>query len=438
MEKPQEQILLDQEENELDIEVQELQIESLDFWTLSFLREHIDMPERIDFSPDEELQQIKKAVAESPEEDQSNQRMLLMASFRRRLKILRENMAQAQLELEIFIRENPETNIKELSQTVEEIAGQNNISAQKRYLLDAARSYLKAHTDIINTIQTYKGRYPDSWQAELFRDLFKQPPRGQIEIEAMPMNIYIKIGNIEDYVIANGAPENIARSSGGAFLNGKFPKVKALSGKILIENVSLNNPKYSEKVIKPHEEEHSIHRNIYPRSAFIKGENDWLRDLGYNREIELPLFNAVLNKSITNIFLGYWLYEAKTEILAYMKTGINIDRIKQVLIDPNGLYNYLDKGREHHQNWFIGHLKASEITANGSDNHRLTEEEIKAMYSSSLEDAWHKRYLPMLEETFQILEKILAHYGSDKYPEIIRLLSQEPINKWPRLAKILS
>lgn len=67
MEKLNEQIPPDQEESELDIETQELQVEDLDFWTLSFLREHIDMPERVDFNPEEELEKIKKVVAESPE-----------------------------------------------------------------------------------------------------------------------------------------------------------------------------------------------------------------------------------------------------------------------------------------------------------------------------------------------------------------------------------
>lgn len=73
-----------------------------------------------------------------------------------------------------------------------------------------------------------------------------------------------------------------------------------------------------------------------------------------------------------------------------------------------------------------------------ADNDYLTEEEIKNLYSSSLEKAWHGKYLPMIEKVFQTLEKILSYYGPDKYPEIMRLLAQEPINKWPRLAKILS
>jgi hypothetical protein len=438
MEKIIEQIPPSQEEGELDIETTELQVEDLDFWTLSFLREHIDMPERIDFDPEEELEKIKIAVAESPKDQQSNQRLSLMKSFRKRLKILRENMAQAQLELEHFIRVNPQASKHELFKIVEEIANKNSVSDQVDYLKDAVDSYCLAHINIVNTVQDYKTRHSNNWQAQLFEDLFGQPPRGQIEIETMPINLYIKINDIEDYVIANGASENVARNSGGASLSKEFPKVKRLSAKVLIENTSLTNLIDSERRIKLHEEEHSIHENIYPRSAFIKGEQSWLRDVGSNREIELPLFNKVIHESITNILLGNWLYNAKTEILAYMKNNKSIAYIKELLTDPHGLYNFQDNDKEHHQNWFLGHLNNAKIKIRGLSNERLDEENIRTIYANALEDVWHKRYLPMLEKAFKALDKMLSNYGPDKYPEIMRLLAQEPINKWPRLAKILS
>lgn len=438
MEKITEQIPPDQEESELDIETQELQVEDLDFWTLSFLREHIDMSERIDFNPEEELEKIKKAVAESPENEQSNQRFFLMRSFKRRLKLLRENMAQAQLELENFIRINPKADKNELLLTVEEIVNRNNVSAQTSYLREAALQYFQAHTSINDTVETYKTCYLDTWQTKLFEDLFGQPPKSQIEIETMPMNLYIKIRNIEDYVLAFGSSNNIARNSGGGSLNREFPKVKKLSAKVLIENTSIVSPEHAERRIKPHEEEHSIHKNIYPRSAFVKGEQDWLKDIKPNQEIELPLFNTIMHGSITNLLLEDWLWGTKTEILAYMKNDIRIDALEQLLTDPHGLYHYLDNHREYYQNWFSGHLKRNGITVLGFNNYHLTEKEIKIMYSDSLTEAWEKRYLQMLEKTFRALQLLFKYYGPDKYPEIMRLLAQEPITKWPRLAKILS
>lgn len=438
MEKVTEQIPPDREESELDIETQELQVEELDFWTLSFLKEHIDMPERIDLDPSNELAKIKRAIDESPKEGQSNQRMLLMGDFKRRLKKLRENMATAQLELEHFIRENPEISADELFTTVREIAARNNVSNQANYFFTAADAYLLAHFNIIDTIEHYKISYSDKWQNQLFEDLFGQPPRGPIEIEVMPMNVYIKITSIEDYVVANGVPDNVARNSGGASLQKEFPKVKLLSYKVLIENMSLSSPRYSKEVVKPHEEEHSIHNNIYPRSAFIKGESNWLKDIDHNQEIEPSLFYEVANKSITNILLADWFFEAKTEILAYMKTGKALNDIKLTLTDPDGLYNYFIDSAEIHTNWFFNHLERAGIKVKVKDNDHLGADAAKMLYKYLLEEAWHKRYLPKLEKIFQALEKILSQYGSDKYPEIMRLLAQEPLNKWPRLAKILS
>lgn len=438
MEKLPEQIPPDQEESELDIETQELQVEDLDFWTLSFLKEHIDMPERIDLDPSDELAKIKMAIAESPKEAQSNQRILLMADFKRRLKILRENMVQAQLELEHFIKQNTEISEVELYKTVEEIVTRNNVSAQANYFFGAADAYLLAHTNIMDTVEHYKTRYSDTWQNKLFEDLFGQPPRGLIEIEIMPINIYIKIDNIEDYITANGVSDYVARNSGGASLQREFPKVKPLSNKVLIENASLSSSRYSEEIIKPHEEEHSIHQNIYPRSAFIKGESNWLKNIGYNQEIGPSLFYEVANKSITNILLADWFYGAKTEILAYMKNGESINNIQWLLTDPDGLYNYFMDTAEIHTSWFLDHLERAGVKVQGKNNNHLREEAIKIMYQNLLEEAWHKRYLPILEKAFEALKIILNHYGSKKYPEIMRLLAQEPISKWPRLAKILS
>ena len=68
----------------------------------------------------------------------------------------------------------------------------------------------------------------------------------------------------------------------------------------------------------------------------------------------------------------------------------------------------------------------------------MTEEEIRQMYSETLDNAWNKKYLPILKKALDAVKEMLGKYGPDKYPEIMRLLAQEPINKWPRLAKILS
>ncbi|MBI2064967.1 MAG: hypothetical protein HYT62_02865 [Candidatus Yanofskybacteria bacterium] len=439
MGKLTEQIPTEPQERELDIDTQESGIENLDFWMLQFLKEHIDMPEDVDFAPEAELETIKKAVAELPEEEQSIQRRLLMDDFRKRLKTFRKNMAQAQVDLEKALRENPDAELDELESMATKIVSKNSVLSQARYFNQAVESYFQAHKDIVSTVEDYRARYPNDWETKLFIDLFGQPPHDKIEIEIMPINMYIKTHNLGDYAAVMGGSEERARMSVGVALNQKFPRVVQLSGnKVLVENTSLRpSHTYSEETIKPHEEEHSIHKNIYPRSVFVKSERNWLKGLMIGQEIGPVLFDKVIRDSITTILLTRWLYGAKTEILAYMKQGKEIDGIKNLLTESPGLYSYIDE-KETDQNWFLNNLTRTRIKIQDSAGHNLTNEEIKSAYADALNNAWHKRYLPMLEKIFQCLKTMLSKYSPDKYPEIMRLLAQEPINRWPRLAKILS
>ncbi|OGN09281.1 MAG: hypothetical protein A3C61_02835 [Candidatus Yanofskybacteria bacterium RIFCSPHIGHO2_02_FULL_39_10] len=328
---------------------------------------------------------------------------------------------------------------------VTKIITENGVSSQVEYFDQAVVSYFYAHEDIASTIRTYKTRYPNNWEVGLFTDLFGQAPKGKIEIEEMPLSVYVKIQNIEDYVFAhigdskNESLVNTTRHSGGAALIAReFKKVPKLSKKVVIENTSMVTEEYSKESIKPHEEEHMIHKNMYPRSSFIRWERKWPIKLGKNQEIQFSVFKTIIDDSIHNILVQDWEYSTKTEILAYMKDYSDIDYIKNCLTNPNGLYNYLVDRRDYYLNWFLDHIKKSGSNISSPNHRSLTEDEIKQIYSEALDEAWYKKFLPILERTLNTVKKMFEQYGQDKYPEIMRLLAQEPIDKWPRLARILS
>lgn len=452
MEKSSEQLIEEAKteisEEEPRFEDQGLPVEDLDFWTLSFLREHIDMDmsEAIDFNPDEELSMIKKAIAEFPTEEQSTQKQLLIYSFKRRLKILRENMAKAQIELEGFIKSNPDIGQEALLQKVEEIATQNKVKSLANYLKESVSKYLESRSGILGVVNRFKKKYGDFWQEELFLALFGQKPKGKIEIDILPMNLYFKIYNLENYAVARGSSMEVAKRSGGGQLNKNFDGFPELSSKVIIENSSvfqnMDQKKFQEQFsseTKAHEEEHSIHNILYPKNVFSKHTPSLLKEMVPGTVLENKVFIRFLNQcahAVSSQFLAF----AKSEILAYLKQMQFISHISKYMNNPNGLYNYLEDDLEKYVHSVNHWLQKNNLRIKKEDGTEMNEEEVKIAYANTLKGAWEKKYLPVLNKALNALQKLFEKYRSnpDKYPEITRLLSQEPLSKWHRLVKILS
>lgn len=418
--------------------------EDLDFWTLSFIREHIEMPEIIDFDPDKELDKIKREITKTPKEEQSTKRSLLIAGFKRRLKILRENMTQAQLDLEKIIKSNPDISKEDLLSKVQEIAVKNNVAQLNSYLEVAAQEYLKAHSEILSIINRLSKEHGNNWQDALFRELFGEYPKGEVKIDVMPMNLYFKIGNLEDYALAHGSAPEVARKSGGAQLGRPFPNIPELLNKVLIENSSslVGPSKKSSNQVKIHEEEHSIHRQLYPPNTFIKISASIDKDLQIEKGADLDtlFFNKCLNRYAHVIALRFQ-EKAKSEILANLKEMEPIFWIVKIMSDPEELYNYLRDSSDYYTDYFVDHLtKGRQHRVKKQDGTYMTREEIKTAVAEELKKAWEKEYLPILNNALESLQNLFENYkhNPDKYPEITRLLAQEPLKKWPRLVKILT
>ena len=417
--------------------------------TLKFKRNHFDIAE---FDPYWELREIRKFVRGLPPEVQSSQRRTLIRDFKAKLGTMRENNAQMAIGVEKMLREDPDISIKELVRKLRELVTKNSMNLGPE-LEDGIAKFVRIRDGIKSVIDHHKALSAEDktrkeWQAELFKDLFGRYPIGHIEIEVVFGGLYFRIFDIEDYVLAYvGSEEQSistqnrnARMSGGAKLNRKFPILPQLSDRVILENASILGQ--SSSGTRTHEEEHSIHSNLYPKELFDYS--------GRMRIFEST--NRVLNYDVFQKRIGKYAHlltrgvkdDAKTEVLAYLKTGDwrgSIATIRFALMDDNGLYNYFKDSNteDFFRNTVLERVRAQNLRIR-KDGLELGEAELKKACSDVITNAWNKDYKKTLELALDSVQALLEKYGDD--PEnrlkVIRLLAQEPLDKWPRLVKILS
>ena len=228
--------------------------------------------------------------------------------------------------------------------------------------------------------------------------------------------------------------------SGGVKLDRQFPKLPQLSNKVILEN-SADSGKLS-RGTEMHEEEHSIHLNIYPKEFFDYSGTMALFE-SKNSVLNYETFKNRISK-FARLIIRDLEGSAKTEILAYLKTGDwrgSIANIRFALMDNDGLYNYFkDLNTEiFFRNKVLGRVRAQNLRIR-KDGLELGEAELEKTCSDVITDAWNKDYKNTLKLALDSAEALLQKYGNN--PEgrlkIIRLLAQEPLDKWPRLVKILS
>ncbi len=416
--------------------------------TLEFKRNHLDVSE---FDPEWELREIREFILKLPTEEQSSQRRVLIANFKRKLAAMRENMMDAQIEVEQFIRSNPDVSYEEANKSLENILVKNFVSLGEQ-LRRGLSSYIEGRDDVKSVIERYRKASDEdqerrNWEAELFKDLFGKYPVGMVKMQIVLGGLYLYLYDIEDYTHAfldheaKDAEEMMAASrSGGAQLNKEFDLVPELSRKVIIENSFLVD---ASSKVKLHEEEHAIHQNLYPGWLFSteasrKSINQFLGFRG--RKIDEQEFLGWARryaKGIISEFGG----RAKTEILAYLKEGRHINDIRRVLLDEDGLYNYLENDNrvEVFANFITDSINNHLINIQ-EDSKKYKGHDLSPILKDIITEAWNKDYKNNLEKALDAVSHLLQQYGknSEGKMKVIRLLIQEPLDKWPRLVKILS
>lgn len=428
------------EKETLGTEKTERQMEGsidLDPEILTFLREHIDI---CVYPPGVELQMIRDFVKTLPPESQSPARRTLIKNFKEKLAETRKKAAKAQVEIENLVRGNPNISRGEMMSQLNQIIYSNQLDPQRFEFKTAIDKFLDARDKVQGEVKKYRFTYEEKWQQELFRDLFGGLPRGKIVIEVLPASIYIRIFDIEDYVFAYmsvpGNTERSARSSGGAKFNFKFKNLPEFDQKVIVENSSAIVPDHSPQV-RSHEEEHTIFEYYDPRlSRDLRLEKDLNVSLNLMKgEVDYTSFKSLIDRWAFNWVL-WWESNAKNEVLAYLKDGRNIYNVLDFLEDDNGFYNYFQITVKEFQQKITTWVRRKNIAIKDKP---MTEDEIGVFAHDTLLAGWQK-YKKDVETALMAVAKLLKRYqkSPDDVLKIIRLLNQEPLNKWHRLEKILS
>ena len=407
----------------------------LDQETLAFMRAHSDIH---DFFPKNELQTIRDFVRTLPAEHQSAARRTLVKNFKEKLEKTRKNSAKAQAEIENLIRSNPVISNEKLKTEVLKIISLNHLDSQLFDFQLAIDKFLKSRTEVINAIDKYWSRFGERWQEELFRDLFGNLPKGKIVIEGLPASIYIKIFDIEDFVFAYmSAPnsaEKGARNSGGVKFNFKFKNLPSLTKKVILENSSMVSPDYSPQV-RTHEEEHATFEYYDPE---LSGNSNVVKKLttSLNKmrgKVEYNELVGVIEHWALSWVLS-WESRAKDEALAYLKDGRSVHTILRLLEDEDGLYNYFQKDEKDFQEKIVNFVQKIVV-----EDRPLRDNEVATLARETLLKGWNK-YKKDINIALLAAAKLFNRYWQSPGDrlKIIRLLSQEPLNKWHRLEKILA
>lgn len=413
-------------------------IELLDQRTLAFVKEHIDILKLGQFNPEEELKEIKKIYNAVNEGQRHETKQVLMENFKQKLAEFRKNMSLAQLDLETFLRTNPDISQKEMLTKIDAMLDQYHLQSQKEHFYQAIRKFREVRQSIQKVVKQYQEQFADRWPGELFKKLFGQFPNGHFTVDILPLSLYFKINDLADYTLAareqGRSPHQI---SGGIRLTYSL-SIKELTGKVILENYSIDKDPDFAAVKRIHEAEHAIH-DLYPEATFIAGRGRLDHFFEQTGEVDLKTLRQSLENS-AKLYLDVWEETAKSEILAYLKDGQDGRRIRDVLLEDNGFYDFLNNSaasdfadnavrmwekQKHH----LKIKKKNGLEINADELRAESRAIIRAMG-----EHYHGHVYKAMEQVIGLLEK----YGEAQRPAVLRLLSQEPLNKWHRLNKLLS
>ncbi len=324
-------------------------------------------------------------------------------------------------------------------------------------------SFYQRHKDTLET----RAVKTDS---EIFNLACGSTPSGEIEVMTTPLGFYIRAHDLGDYAKLWYADDDeslspvekksrmISVNKSGGFKRGALTTENA-QGKFF-----LGYP----KTVYDHEEQHAVYGlmkfeigDVWNTDQFTEQiqafwskknseDGDSIEDIFGNRKEARGIVEDLYNKR-----LSYVLDRGKDEVLAYM---IDRDRtaagIYDLLTDPDGLYNYYEKQKSALVD--IDYIGTYDISIPESIQTEISKHE-DWLDQYNFEEEYKRNELVKIYEYFDTFKedvgweifvdkyhKILAEGISAfedlkesglKRDVIVRILSHEPLDKWPKVAK---
>lgn len=382
------------------------------------------------FEPEKQLTEIKKQVRRAPVYEQSNFRRELMKEWREKFIKQRLGLTQIQNEIEDKICQNPDIEFRHLLQIVKNRRQEYELSEEQYQNFEKAiNTYLAKHQAIKNQIENYQKKYPKNWQNELFKDLLGQYPKGQVDLEILPMNLFWKCHNIHDFaLIYRDDSENIKgldEITGCCRIKGKIKSLEYLS---IAANLTAEKTDKDVENTARHEERHEIlHQLFPPTSADFDFEFDWRTIIPQKRD---KVIQKTIYQYLENYRQIYARQAAQREILAYLISGrdwIDIDKRLRKPTSKN-YYDYFKNFPEDIEA-MIKHRLGPIYKVFKFDFRKMTEQLVKKTRQ------FHHQEVDDGLEAVRELEKMPEFFNNRQ--KLVAFLSTEPLHKWLRLVKML-
>ncbi len=375
------------------------------------------------FDPVVELQNIKKLS--------KDERLKVFQEYKEKLIEQKENLAKTQEALTALVRFNPDRPLEELIEKAQQLGDKFGFSEEQ---METIKSNLRQYSKRHSLVKELRQKFPKD--NELFKALFGREPKGRIEVIAGPITLYFRCHDINDYAylyiygfLRKEEPTieqiNLVQKTGGAkltFVIGIKDEIKqqlASTDLIGIENASIRHEfTDKQKGILAHEEQHAINSLLFPSEYNTYYVYLDLLEAKTKTEKELAL------KRYFRFLRETYDTRAKSEIVAYFKEGRPVDHVYDSLIRPiedDGFYDYFPKNQQKElvEQIFKGSVEQTP--------------ELKQMINDMVQEIFAREYHQTIKSGLNAFAS-LRDMGYS-LEQTIALFQQEPLTKWPKLAK---
>ena len=372
-----------------------------------------------EFVPEEVLVKIKEA----PKEERRER----VTDFKKRLALQKESLAKMQETMIARIKESPDMPIEELKAIAQDFSQKNDINTEQ---LNRTNEVLDRYVARHKLIKETREKYPDD--RELFKALYGKYPDGKINVVVNPLTISIRCYNLHDYAFIryegwqnnnfHPTEEQLSRvmpSGGGTDIPCLIPELESL---IIVENPqAVDGKEELLETIHSHEEQHIMNR-LFGKEKSIE------KIYTTSEEMREKLSKTKTEDKAMNLFTKGFRFErrkkereTKEELLAYFKSGDNLESVARMLKGNNsGQYNYFEKYLKPD---FVNHLVVN-----------LYGEKYRTPIEKGLKQVFETEYHQLIDRAINAF-KYLLRDGKYSREQAIAILMQEPLNRWAKVTE---
>lgn len=275
-------------------------------------------------------------------------------------------------------------------------------------------------------VHGFREQQPDD--RKLFRTCFGFFPQGHVQVIQGPLSLHFRVYALEDYAKAysgnrNGVQANkvqmefAGRTGGAALFYRRIPQ--PVQGAVSLEQNDDKRLFLGERIgVFRHEQDHIFHRSFQVPWMHVSSQFPAKRFLRCSPDNTREYYAALMQDAIDVSRVLRVAPRAKDELLAKFASGDSLVAIRESMFETgsDALYDFADQ--EYDAIRETGALRAAPRAAGSLVRRRLHE-----AYAHTLLHALHA--LRMLDAT-----------GLER-PFLAELLRIEPLEKWPRLARMV-